>query len=109
MIVMADVALDPFTTHGHDGITGSDGDVLNDETVEALCKMSVTLADAGVDFVAPSDMMDGRIAEIRKALDNQRFIKVGILAYSAKYRPFMVRSAKPWPRGREGSTKALIN
>lgn len=86
LIVFADVALDPFTTHGHDGIVDdTDGEVLNDETVEALCRMSVTLADAGVDFVAPSDMMDGRIGAIRAALDAAGHWRVGILAYSAKF------------------------
>ena len=86
LIVFADVALDPFTTHGHDGIVDeTDGEVLNDETVEALCRMSLTLADAGVDFVAPSDMMDGRIGAIRNALDEAGHWRVGILAYSAKF------------------------
>lgn len=84
-VVMADVALDPFTTHGHDGITDDSGYVVNDKTVEALCKMSVTLAEAGVDFVAPSDMMDGRVAAIRHALDERGFERTGILAYSVKY------------------------
>jgi porphobilinogen synthase len=82
---MADVALDPFTSHGHDGILGADGNILNDETVSALVKMSLSLAKAGVHFVAPSDMMDGRVGAIRKALDAQQFSQVGILAYSAKY------------------------
>lgn len=85
LIVMADVALDPFTTHGHDGVLGSDGTILNDETVAALVKMSLSLANAGVHFVAPSDMMDGRIGAIRTALDQENFANVGILAYSAKY------------------------
>jgi porphobilinogen synthase len=85
LVVMADVALDPFTTHGHDGIVGPDGNILNDETVSALVKMSVSLARAGVDFVAPSDMMDGRVGAIRTALDKEKFHNTGILAYSAKY------------------------
>jgi porphobilinogen synthase len=85
LLVMADVALDPFTSHGHDGILGADGNILNDETVSALVKMSLSLAKAGVHFVAPSDMMDGRVGAIRKALDAQQFSQVGILAYSAKY------------------------
>ncbi len=85
MVVMADVALDPFTSHGHDGIVSESGEILNDETVEALCLMSVTLAKSGVDLVAPSDMMDGRIIAIRKALDKAGFLNTGILAYSAKY------------------------
>lgn len=85
LLVMADVALDPFTSHGHDGILGADGNILNDETVSALVKMSLSLAKAGVHFVAPSDMMDGRVGAIRKALDAQQFSQVGILAYSAKF------------------------
>jgi porphobilinogen synthase len=85
MIVMADVALDPFTIHGHDGILGDDGNILNDETVAALVKMSLSLAQAGVHFVAPSDMMDGRIGAIRHCLDSENFQNTGILAYSAKY------------------------
>lgn len=85
LIVFADVALDPFTDHGHDGVLSSDGRILNDETVEALVKMSLTLAEAGVNFVAPSDMMDGRVGAIRAALDEKKFADVGILAYSAKY------------------------
>lgn len=84
LVVMTDVALDPFTTHGHDGLV-SDGKILNDETVEALCQMALSHAAAGADFVAPSDMMDGRIGAIREALDDEDFHEVGILAYSAKY------------------------
>lgn len=85
ILVMADVALDPFTTHGHDGILDAEGDVDNDATVEALVHMSVSLAKAGVDVVAPSDMMDGRVHAIRTALDENGFFKTSILAYSAKY------------------------
>lgn len=85
LVVMADVALDPFTTHGHDGILSADGRILNDETVDALVQMSISLAQAGVHFVAPSDMMDGRIGAIRAALDSDSFSDVGILAYSAKF------------------------
>ena len=84
MLVLTDVALDPFSIYGHDGIVGG-GKVLNDPTVEALCKMSVSHARAGADLVAPSDMMDGRIIEIRKALDDEGFEDVGILSYAAKY------------------------
>jgi len=84
MLVLTDVALDPFSIYGHDGIVAS-GKVLNDPTVEALCKMSVSHARAGADLVAPSDMMDGRIIEIRKALDAEGFEDVGILSYAAKY------------------------
>ena len=84
MYVMTDVALDPYSIYGHDGIV-KDGEIVNDETVEALVQMSVSHAEAGVDMVAPSDMMDGRIGTIRKALEENNFTKVGIMAYSAKY------------------------
>jgi porphobilinogen synthase len=84
MVVMTDVALDPYSIYGHDGIV-KDGEIVNDETVEALVKMSLSHAVAGADFVAPSDMMDGRIGAIRKALEENNFTKVGIMAYSAKY------------------------
>jgi porphobilinogen synthase len=85
MLVITDVALDPFTTHGHDGVIDEHGVILNDETVEILVKMAVSQAQAGCDIVAPSDMMDGRIGAIRQGLDAHGFIDVGILAYSAKY------------------------
>jgi porphobilinogen synthase len=84
MCVMCDIALDPFTQHGHDGIL-LDGKVINDETVEKLVQMSLLVAEAGVDIVAPSDMMDGRVGAIRKALDSFGFTDVGICAYTAKY------------------------
>ena len=84
MVVMTDVALDPYSSYGHDGIV-KDGDIVNDETVDALVKMSVSHAVAGADFVAPSDMMDGRIGAIREGLEESGFTKVGIMAYSAKY------------------------
>ena len=84
MVVMTDVALDPFSSYGHDGIVEG-GEIVNDATVEALVKMSVSHAQAGADFVAPSDMMDGRIGAIRKALEENGFTKTGIMAYSAKY------------------------
>lgn len=84
MIVMTDVALDPYSIYGHDGIV-KEGEILNDETVEALVKMSLSHAAAGADFVAPSDMMDGRIGAIRKALEENNFTKTGIMSYSAKY------------------------
>ncbi|MDY6939846.1 MAG: porphobilinogen synthase [Cyanobacteriota bacterium] len=83
--VITDIALDPFTSHGHDGLLGEDGSILNDPTVEVLAKMAVSQAAAGTDMVAPSDMMDGRIGAIRDALDNAGYTNVGILAYSAKY------------------------
>jgi porphobilinogen synthase len=84
MLVMTDVALDPYSSFGHDGIV-KDGEIVNDETVEALVKMSVSHARAGADFVAPSDMMDGRIGAIRKGLEENGFTKTGIMSYSAKY------------------------
>lgn len=83
--IIADVALDPFTSHGHDGIANHQQEILNDETVECLIRMALMQADAGVDLVAPSDMMDGRVGAIRKALDEAGHHSVGILAYSAKY------------------------
>lgn len=83
--VMTDVALDPFTTHGQDGLIDNEGYVLNDETVEVLVKQAVSHAEAGADVVAPSDMMDGRIGEIRQALENAGHIYTRIMAYSAKY------------------------
>ncbi|AFZ60536.1 porphobilinogen synthase [Anabaena cylindrica FACHB-243] len=85
IIVITDVALDPFTTHGHDGLVDENGIILNDPTVEVLVKMALSQAAAGADFVAPSDMMDGRVGAIRKALDAEGYINVCILAYSAKY------------------------
>jgi porphobilinogen synthase len=85
MMVITDVALDPFTTHGHDGVIDEQGVILNDETVAILVKMAVSQAAAGCDIVAPSDMMDGRIGAIRQGLDANGFTDVGILAYSAKY------------------------
>ena len=84
MLIMTDVALDPFSSFGHDGIV-ENGEIVNDATVEVLAKMSVSHAQAGADFVAPSDMMDGRIAAIREALEQSGFTKTGIMAYSAKY------------------------
>lgn len=84
MLVMTDVALDPFSSYGHDGIV-ENGEIVNDATVEVLAKMSVSHAAAGADFVAPSDMMDGRIGAIRQALEESGYTKTGIMAYSAKY------------------------
>jgi porphobilinogen synthase len=84
MLVMTDVALDPFSSFGHDGIV-ENGEIVNDATVEVLAKMSVSHAAAGADFVAPSDMMDGRIGAIRQALEQSGYTKTGIMAYSAKY------------------------
>ncbi|MFA5257348.1 MAG: porphobilinogen synthase [Opitutales bacterium] len=86
LLIFADIALDPYTSHGHDGVLTADGaDVDNDATVEILCRMAVLHAEAGVDFVAPSDMMDGRIGAIRAALDKTGHQGTGILAYSAKF------------------------
>ena len=82
--VICDVALDPFTDHGHDGIL-RDGEIVNDETVAALCRQAVCQADAGCDIIAPSDMMDGRVAAIREALDDAGHQNVQIMSYAAKY------------------------
>jgi len=82
--IICDVALDPYTTHGHDGIV-KNNDVDNDRTIAVLCKQAVNLAQAGCDIVAPSDMMDGRVGVIRAALDKAGFTQVGILSYAAKY------------------------
>lgn len=84
MYVMTDVALDPYSSYGHDGIV-ENGQIVNDETVEALVRMSISHAEAGADMVAPSDMMDGRIGAIRKGLEENNFVNVGIMSYSAKY------------------------
>ena len=84
LCVQTDVALDPYTTHGHDGLV-INGEIVNDETVEVLYRMALSHAEAGADWIAPSDMMDGRVGAIRNALDGQGFDGVGILAYSAKY------------------------
>jgi len=83
--VITDVALDPYTRHGQDGLIDASGYVLNDETVEVLIKQALSHARAGADIVAPSDMMDGRIGQIRKALEKEGFVHTKILAYSAKY------------------------
>src|ERR1043165_5324299 len=86
LTIITDVALDPYTSHGHDGVLNEAKDnVDNDRTVGILCQMAIMQAEAGVDFVAPSDMMDGRVGAIRKALDAAGYTEVGILAYSAKY------------------------
>ena len=83
--IITDVALDPFTTHGQDGLINQDGYVLNDETIEVLVKQALSHAEAGVDVVAPSDMMDGRIGAIRSTLESANYTNTLILAYSAKY------------------------
>lgn len=84
LYVQTDIALDPYTNHGHDGLVVGD-EIVNDPTVEVLCKMAVSHAAAGVDMVTPSDMMDGRVAAIRRALDDHGFQHTAIMAYSAKY------------------------
>ena len=84
IVVMTDVALDPYSSYGHDGIV-KNNEIVNDETVEALVRMSISHAQAGADFVAPSDMMDGRIGAIRNGLEENGLTKTGIMSYSAKY------------------------
>lgn len=83
--VIADVALDPYTSHGHDGIIDKQGYVINDQTIEILCNQALVQVNAGCDIVAPSDMMDGRVAVIRNALDEAGFVNTAIMSYAAKY------------------------
>ena len=85
MTIMTDVALDPYSCDGHDGLVDANGNILNDETIELLKKQSLTQARAGADFIGPSDMMDGRVGAIREALDQEGFKEVGIISYTAKY------------------------
>ncbi len=85
MAIMTDVALDPYSCDGHDGIVDEHGNILNDETIEVLIKQSLTQAKAGADFIGPSDMMDGRVGAIRSSLDKNDFKEVGIISYTAKY------------------------
>jgi porphobilinogen synthase len=85
LVVMTDVALDPYNSDGHDGIVAPDGRILNDETVEVLVRQALSQAHAGADVIAPSDMMDGRIGALRTALDDEGFTEVSLLAYTAKY------------------------
>lgn len=85
MCVMVDIALDPYTDHGHDGLVDDSGQILNDETLEFLGKMALLAAEAGADLVAPSDMMDGRIGYIRNVLDEAGYTNTGILSYAVKY------------------------
>lgn len=85
LVVITDVALDPYTDHGHDGVVDAKGDVCNDASVELLCKLAVAEARAGADMVAPSDMMDGRVGAIRRALDEAGFPEVSIFSYAVKY------------------------
>lgn len=83
--IICDVALDPYTIHGHDGVVDKTGYVLNDETVDLLCKQALVQAEAGADIISPSDMMDGRVAAIRDVLDDNGFSDVAIMSYAAKY------------------------
>lgn len=85
MVIITDVAMDPYSSDGHDGLVADNGDIMNDETLEILARMSVAQAQAGADIIAPSDMMDGRVEYIRRSLDAEGFTGVGILSYSAKY------------------------
>jgi porphobilinogen synthase len=103
MAIMTDVALDPYSCDGHDGIVSDEGVVLNDETVALLCKQAVVQAQAGADLIGPSDMMDGRVGAIREALDEEGFEHVGIISYTAKYAsayygPFRDAASKPIPK-----------
>jgi porphobilinogen synthase len=83
--IVCDVALDPYTSHGHDGLLNEDGDILNDETLEVLIRQSMVQAEAGCDVIAPSDMMDGRVGVIRSALEEQGLVNTKIMSYAAKY------------------------
>ena len=85
LAVITDVALDPYNSDGHDGLVADDGRILNDETIDVLCRQALCHARAGADIVAPSDMMDGRVAALRTALDGAGFTEVAILSYTAKY------------------------
>ncbi len=85
LLVVTDVALDPYSSDGHDGLLAEDGTILNDETIEVLCQQALCHARAGADLVSPSDMMDGRVAAIRRALDSDGFTEVSILSYAVKY------------------------
>ncbi len=85
LTLMTDVALDPYSSDGHDGIVAPDGRILNDETVEVLCKQALSQAEAGADIIAPSDMMDGRVGAIRQTLDAAGYTEVSIMAYTVKY------------------------
>ena len=123
MTLMTDVALDPYSCDGHDGLVSDTGVVLNDETVEILCRQAITQAQAGADLIGPSDMMDGRVGAIREALDAEGFEHVGIISYTAKYAlDSAPRSSgnKPIPtnkatyqmdpaNGREALTEALLD
>ncbi|MBF2735089.1 MAG: porphobilinogen synthase, partial [Betaproteobacteria bacterium AqS2] len=85
LLLLTDVALDPYTSHGHDGVLDAQGRVANDETVEILVRQALSLAGAGADIIAPSDMMDGRVGAIRAGLEESRLVDVKIMSYAAKY------------------------
>ncbi len=91
LCLIADLALDPYTSHGHDGLVGENGEILNDPTVDRLAQIACLYAQAGADFIAPSDMMDGRVGAIRRKLDQHQFEHVGIIAYTAKYASSLYR------------------
>ncbi len=113
-LIVADVALDPYTSHGHDGVLDANGDVANDDTVHILTHYATLLAEAGADIVAPSDMMDGRIGAIRDELDHEGYSQTAILAYAVKfasayYGPFRDASAAPRKKAPRRSTSAPTN
>ena len=85
MTIMTDVALDPYSCDGHDGIVSDEGIILNDQTIEYLCRQAITQAESGADLIGPSDMMDGRVGAIRESLDEEGYEHVGIISYTAKY------------------------
>lgn len=91
LTLIADIALDPFTSHGHDGLISVSGKILNDQTVSILCQLALLYSEAGIDIVAPSDMMDGRVQAIREYLDDYHFQEVGIMSYTAKYASSLYR------------------
>ena len=104
IVLIADVALDPYTDHGHDGIL-EDNKIINDETIDILVNQALLLADAGADMIAPSDMMDGRIGAIRKALEKQNFKNTILLSYAAKYNSkFYLKCGVELSSGKGGGT-----
>ena len=112
--IICDVALDPYTSHGQDGVLAADGEVANDATVEVLCKQAIVQAQAGCDVIAPSDMMDGRVGAIRTALDDAGFQHVAILSYAAKYAsgfygPFREAVGSKASLGRSGKRSYQMN
>ena len=109
LAIVADVALDPYTDHGHDGLLDARGGVENDSTVEALKKLAVAQAEAGADIVAPSDMMDGRVKAIRMALDAAGFHETGILAYAAKYASAYYGPVRDALKGGDGQSTGKLD